>query len=79
MLRRAEASEKAANAARSSGSAHTDVWDQAPATKEAQLAAIKEAGEPLLRAFESDVKEAKRMAQARGRRGVPSITLADMA
>ena len=44
MLRRAEASEKAATAARSSGPAHTDVWDQAPATKEAQLIAINLGG-----------------------------------
>ena len=71
-------SEKAAKAALvlSSGSAHTDVWDKAPATKEAQLMATKEAGEPLLRAFESDVKETTRMAEAKKRRGLCSITLA---
>ena len=40
--------------------------------------AIKEAGEPLLRAFEADFKEAKRMAEARKRRGLGSVTLAGM-
>ena len=75
---RVEKSEQATRAAMSSGSAHADVWDQSPSTKEAQLMAIKEAGEPLLRAFEADLKEAKRMAVARKRRGLSSITLADM-
>ena len=40
--------------------------------------AIKEAGEPLLRAFEPDFKEDKWMAEARKRRGLHIITLADM-
>ena len=81
LVQRAEVSEKAAKAALSSGSAHPDVWDQSPATKEAQLMAIKEAGEHLNgRAFESDFKEAERMAEAWKRRGLSdcSVTLAGM-
>ena len=75
---RVETSEQATRAAMSSGSAHTDVWDQSPSTKDAQLMAIKEAGEPLLRAFEADLKEAKRMAVARKRRGLGGVTLTDL-
>ena len=78
LLKRAEASEKATRAALSPGSAHTDVWDQSPSTKEAQLMAIKEAGDPLLRVFEADFKEAKRMAEARKRRGLRRVTMADV-
>ena len=40
--------------------------------------AIKEAGGPLLRAFVADFKEAKRMAEARKRRGLRSVTMADI-
>ena len=75
---RAEASEKATRAALSSGSVHTDVWDQSPLTKEAQLLAIKEAGEPLLRTFVAELKEARRMAVARKRRGLRRVTMADI-
>ena len=75
---RAEASAKATKAALSSGSVHTDVWDQSPLTKEAQLMAIKEAGEPLLRTFVAELKEARRMAVARKRRGLRRVTMADI-
>ena len=64
LVKRAEASEKATKAALPSGSAHTGVWDQSPATKEAQLMAIKEVGESLLRAFEADLEQG---GQANGR------------
>ena len=40
--------------------------------------AIKEAGKPLLRAFVAEFKEAKRMAEARKRRGLRSVTMADI-
>ena len=75
---RVQQSEQETRAARSSGSAHTDVWDQSPSTKEAQLMAIKEAGEPLLRAIKADLDEARRMAAAGKRRGLGSVTIADM-
>ena len=40
--------------------------------------AIKEAGEPLLRAIKADLDEARRMAAAGKRRGLGSVTIADM-
>ena len=40
--------------------------------------AIKEAGEPLLRALKADLDEARRMAAAGKRRGLGSVTIADM-
>ena len=46
---KAKPSEDRCREALSSGSVHTYVWDKSPETREAQLLAIKETGELLLR------------------------------